>query len=385
MEKLSNSSHFLDLGGLDNLRAQAQKDEKGALKKVAQQFEGIFVQMLMKSMRDANEVFKSDSPMNSQYTAFYEQMRDQQMSVDLSDKGVLGLADMMVQQLSPETSGMTPASALRGNDAGMAMGDKSQEIALASRGHVKDNNDEANALNVHAQLHRNRLAPDEVNGVVSTASLAPQVLMPNDVLRASQVASVEVGTPQAERATIIESIVSGKILPSVANRSPSKGFDSRDEFVTRLYPHAEKAAKALGTQPELLIAQSALETGWGQKMVRGNDGEMSNNLFNIKADKRWTGDKAQVSTLEFDHGIAVKQKADFRIYDGIEQSFADFVSFISDGDRYQKAMKVAADPEKFIRALQDAGYATDPQYANKVLQVMKSISSDVKAAVQGAE
>ena len=83
MEKLSSSSHFLDLGGLDSLRAQAQKDEKGALKKVAQQFEGIFVQMLMKSMRDANAVFQSDSPLNSQYTQFYEQMRDQQLSVDL--------------------------------------------------------------------------------------------------------------------------------------------------------------------------------------------------------------------------------------------------------------------------------------------------------------
>lgn len=120
MEKLSSSSHFLDLGGLDSLRAQAQKDEKGALKKVAQQFEGIFVQMLMKSMRDANAVFQSDSPLNSQYTQFYEQMRDQQLSVDLSDKGVLGLADMMVQQLSPETSHFTPASVLR-DDGGMKM------------------------------------------------------------------------------------------------------------------------------------------------------------------------------------------------------------------------------------------------------------------------
>ena len=115
MEKLSNSSHFLDLGGLDSLRSQAQKDEKAALKEVAKQFEGIFIQMLMKSMRDANAAFKSDSPMNSQTTEFFENMRDQQMSVDLSDKGMLGIADLMVQQLSPQDTPFKPASVLRGD------------------------------------------------------------------------------------------------------------------------------------------------------------------------------------------------------------------------------------------------------------------------------
>ena len=97
MQKLSNSSHFMDIGGLDSLRARALKDDKAALKEVAQQFEGIFVQMLMKSMRSANAVFESDSPMNSEYTKFYEQMHDQQMSINLSEEGMLGLADMMMQ------------------------------------------------------------------------------------------------------------------------------------------------------------------------------------------------------------------------------------------------------------------------------------------------
>jgi flagellar protein FlgJ len=327
MEKLSNSSHFLDIGGLDSLRAKAQQDDKAALREVAQQFEGIFVQMLMQSMRDANAVFESDSPMNSQYTKFYEQMHDQQMSVNLSDKGMLGLADLMVQQLDPAASAYTPASVLRGGIT------------------------QPTALNV------NMTAQSLSQSKLSHATQASQSL------------------PE-----VIDEVVSGKVLPSNA---PVNGFNSRDEFVSALYPHAEKAAKALGTTAEVLIAQSALETGWGQKMVRQANGELSNNLFNIKADKRWQGDKAGVSTLEFEQGVAVKQRADFRVYEDIKQSFDDFVSFISEGPRYQEAIEQASDPSSFIQALQDAGYATDPKYAEKVIKVMQSVTRDFGSVMSG--
>ncbi|MCE9680003.1 flagellar assembly peptidoglycan hydrolase FlgJ [Shewanella sp. AS1] len=334
MEKLSNSSHFLDLGGLDSLRAKAQKDDKAALKEVAQQFEGIFVQMLMKSMRDANAIFESDSPMNSQYTKFYEQMYDQQLSVNLSDKGVLGLADLMVQQLDPQNSAMTPASVLRG---------ESNQVALG-----------------HTDFARLR-------------TQAAQTV---------QASSAETGqtnvTPSKGGVALVDSLLSGKLLPSSA---PMNGFNSQDEFVTALYPYAQQAAKTLGTTPEVLIAQSALETGWGQKIVRQANGEPSNNLFNIKADSRWQGDKAGVSTLEFEQGVAVRQRADFRVYGDIKQSFDDFVAFISQGDRYQDAIDKAADPGAFIQGLQDAGYATDPNYADKVLRVMQSVTQSFGSVI----
>ncbi|QYK00329.1 flagellar assembly peptidoglycan hydrolase FlgJ [Shewanella psychrotolerans] len=329
MEKLSNSSHFLDIGGLDSLRAKAQKDDKAALKEVAQQFEGIFVQMLMKSMRDANAVFESDSPMNSQYTKFYEQMHDQQMSVNLSDKGMLGLADLMVQQLDPAGSAYTPASVLRG---GM------------------------------------------------TQPTAANVNLTTQQLNLSKLPDIKSVHPQQSITNVIDDVVGGKVLPS---RAPIDGFSSRDQFVAAVYPHAQQAAKALGTTPEVLIAQSALETGWGQKMVRQANGEPSNNLFNIKADRRWQGDKAGVSTLEFEQGVAVKQRADFRVYDDIKQSFDDFVSFISEGPRYQEALKEASNPGSFIQALQDAGYATDPKYAEKVIKVMQSVSKDFGSVISG--
>lgn len=334
MQKLSNSSHFMDIGGLDSLRARALKDDKAALKEVAQQFEGIFVQMLMKSMRSANAVFESDSPMNSEYTKFYEQMHDQQMSINLSEEGMLGLADMMMQQLSPDTSKFTPASVLRG--------DMHSGLSQASfKSHVMNR----------------AITPDEVIKAVDSADVSP--LNP------------------------LDSILTGKSLPS-AVRQAEMTFTDRDDFVAKLYPHAEKAALALGTKPEVLIAQSALETGWGQKMIKGARGESSNNLFNIKADKRWQGDKALVSTLEFEQGIAVQQKADFRVYEDIKQSFDDFVSFISEGPRYQEALKKAANPNEFIKALQDAGYATDPNYADKVIKVMESIKPGLSLPSLGA-
>ncbi|PIQ01161.1 MAG: flagellar assembly peptidoglycan hydrolase FlgJ [Shewanella sp. CG18_big_fil_WC_8_21_14_2_50_42_11] len=370
MEKLSASSNFLDLGGLDSLRVQAQKDEKGALKEAAKQFEGIFIQMLMKSMRDANAAFKSDNPMNSETTAFFEQMRDQQMSVDLSNKGMLGLAEMMVQQLDPENSPITPASVLRGNSDYKV--NPSMFVAPAT----ELDKDTLDAIAPKDQIAASHSVIDHAQ------SMQPMTAKLSRVLSGEQLDSVLRGEQLTSQA-----LQMGKSLPQVDTpMAKSKGiavsqFTSPEHFISVLYPHAEKAAKSLGTSAEVLIAQSALETGWGQKVVRRNDGTMSNNLFNIKADKRWQGDKTSVNTLEFEKGIAVQQKADFRMYDNLEQSFNDFVSFISQGDRYQDARKVAAEPTQFIKALQKAGYATDPQYANKVINVMKSVKEGLKSVL----
>jgi flagellar protein FlgJ len=378
MEKLSASSNFLDLGGLDSLRVQAQKDEKGALKEAAKQFEGIFIQMLMKSMRDANAAFKSDNPMNSETTAFFEQMRDQQMSVDLSNKGMLGLAEMMVQQLDPDDSPITPASVLRGNSDYKV--NPSMFVAPATE-LDKDTLDIIAPKDQIAASHSVIANSDTAHSVIDSAeSMRPMSAQFTNVLNGEQLNSVLRGEQLASQAVQV-----GKVLPQTDFAVPkAKGiavsqFTSPEHFISVLYPHAEKAAKSLGTSAEVLIAQSALETGWGQKVVRRNDGTMSHNLFNIKADKRWQGDKTSVNTLEFEKGIAVQQKADFRMYDNLEQSFNDFVSFISQGDRYQDARKVASEPTQFIKALQKAGYATDPQYANKVINVMKSVKEGLKS------
>lgn len=153
-----------------------------------------------------------------------------------------------------------------------------------------------------------------------------------------------------------------------------QSFDgSIQSFVNTLYPIAQKAARALGIDPEAIIAQSALETGWGVKVSGKSNGASSNNFFNIKADQRWDGDSVKVDTMEVINGLPVRQRADFRAYESAEQSFDDYVGFINGSARYQDAL-ASEDSETYVRGLKEAGYATDPDYADKILSIMQSDS-----------
>lgn len=141
---------------------------------------------------------------------------------------------------------------------------------------------------------------------------------------------------------------------------------SPEDFVAQVAPHARQAAAELGVEPGMLVAQAALETGWGQHTIQRPDGRSSFNLFNIKAGPEWGGPKANVATLEFVDGVAERRHDDFRAYDSPADSFADYVDLVR-GERYADARAAAGDAEGYIRALADAGYATDPAYADKVL------------------
>ena len=133
-------------------------------------------------------------------------------------------------------------------------------------------------------------------------------------------------------------------------------------------PIAEKVAGELGVDPKVLLAQAALETGWGKHVIQqGSDS--SYNLFNIKADSRWQGEQVQVSTLEYRDGVAQREQAAFRSYGSYEESFNDYVSFLKNSPRYQNALQQAANPFAYVDALQQAGYATDPEYSNKISRI----------------
>ncbi|WP_347363552.1 flagellar assembly peptidoglycan hydrolase FlgJ [Vibrio vulnificus] len=157
-------------------------------------------------------------------------------------------------------------------------------------------------------------------------------------------------------------------------RSDKARFDSPESFITSMRPYAERAAKSLGVEPSLLLAQAALETGWGQKVVKNARGS-SNNLFNIKADRSWAGDKVTTQTLEFHDNTPVKETAAFRSYDSFADSFNDYVAFLNNNPRYQTALQHNGDSESFIRGIHRAGYATDPEYADKVLKVQQRIDN----------
>ncbi|EIO3938176.1 flagellar assembly peptidoglycan hydrolase FlgJ [Vibrio vulnificus] len=293
-----------DISNLDKLRQQAVNDKDGgeqkALEAAAKQFESIFTSMLFKSMREANSGFESDL-MNSQNQLFYRQMLDEQMASELSSSGSLGLADMIVAQLSS------------------GKGIDQKELAMREAGQE-----------------------------------APQ-RMPINRSKA--------------RETEQRLIESGLLA-----RSDKARFDSPESFITSMRPYAERAAKSLGVEPSLLLAQAALETGWGQKVVKNARGS-SNNLFNIKADRSWAGDKVTTQTLEFHDNTPVKETAAFRSYDSFADSFNDYVAFLNNNPRYQTALQHNGNSESFIRGIHRAGYATDPEYADKVLKVQQRIDN----------
>jgi flagellar protein FlgJ len=146
--------------------------------------------------------------------------------------------------------------------------------------------------------------------------------------------------------------------------------DTPQEFLRTLWPYAEQAARELGVAPEALLAQAALETGWGRHIMPGPDGQPSYNLFGIKADRSWDGQLVHTSTLEYQDGVAVKTRAAFRAYGSFTESFRDYVAFLKENPRYQRVLAAAGDPESFVEELQRAGYATDPGYAAKLKNIM---------------
>lgn len=187
---------------------------------------------------------------------------------------------------------------------------------------------------------------------------------------ASNPSSVEAN--DIEKAQINAVAVQAHVKPTKLDNPESVQFDgSVQSFVRQVHPMMVNAARRLGIEPDVLIAQSALETGWGAKISRAAGGDSSLNLFNIKADKRWAGDAVAVTTIEFEQGVAVKQQAAFRRYASLQDSVDDYVEFIHSGARYAPAV-ACADGESYIRHLSQAGYATDPQYADKVLRIISS-------------
>lgn len=321
-QQLDAAFNYNDLNGLNALKQGARKDDPEALKAVAQQFESMFLGLIMKSMRDATDVLASDLE-NSYQTKFYRDMSDQQLSLSMSQNGGFGLADVLYEQIS-----------------------KAQHPVV----------EDIYNVDVKTLDHSNRpilerlpsMAPRAARSVANEPSRAT-ISVVSSVLAANE--PQELGEPR----------LNGK----------SALFDSPEAFIANLMPHAEKAAQKIGLDPHILVAQAALETGWGKHVIADGDGQSSHNLFGIKADQRWRGETASTTTHEFIDGRQITIKAPFRAYPSIEDSFDDYVQFVQDSPRYQAAL--AADTgDDYLQALQDAGYATDPQYAEKISRIANS-------------
>ena len=272
----------IDTQSLEQLRAQARQSSDQALKAAAQQFESVFLNMMLKSMREATP---QDGMFDSEQTRMFTGMLDQQLAQSMSGRGV-GLADIMVKQLSGKAGGQVESG------GGVGGG------RLPSRSPVSSFQSSASVL------------PSAYNGTV------------------------------------------------------------QQSFIDRMLPFARQASQASGVPPQLMLGQAALESGWGRREIRMADGSNSYNLFGIKADAGWNGRMAEVMTTEYKNGIAYRQVEKFRAYSSYAEAFQDHANMISNNPRYAGVLQQGGDVSGMAQAIQKAGYATDPKYADKLAQIM---------------
>ncbi|MCI1014799.1 flagellar assembly peptidoglycan hydrolase FlgJ [Herbaspirillum sp. C7C2] len=304
----------VDANGLNGLREAARQNSPEAIKGAAKQFEALFLNMVMKSMRDATP---QNGPFDNEQTKMFTSMLDQHLSQSLAQRGV-GLADVLTRQLSASLPKKLPdAQDLEGTtmpgEEGLPMG-----IPL-----VKEMSD-------------------------------------------------------ADRAKFIQSFASQQQAEST-DQDGRNGKQRRNSnkpahveaFQNRLQADAEIASKMTGIPAKFMLAQAALETGWGKKEIIARDGRSAHNLFGIKATGNWTGKVVEATTIEYINGKPQKRVEKFRAYDSYADAFKDYANLLRSNPRYEKVLASAQDAHGFAYGLQRAGYATDPHYAEKLSRIIR--------------
>lgn len=350
---INQAQIYTDMSGLSKLRVAAQKNSPDAIEAVAKQFESLFMNLMLKSMREANAVFAEGNYLNSSETDTYQQMLDQQLSVTLSEGRGIGLADVLVRQLGGEQKTAEKAD---NNIAALFSSDKIK---------VDKNQNKLNDI----KTKENK----EINAVFKNDQLieTQQLNKPVKQLNNNDDKNSDHLKEDLSRLAVINK---NKAMKSDKAILPEHVIESAEAFVAKLLPAATRASEQLGLDPKLLIAQAALETGWGKHLLTNSSGKNSFNLFNIKADQRWQGETVNKETLEYRGGAAIKERASFRSYTSFEESFQDYVQFIQGNARYQKALEHTLEPQRYIQELQNVGYATDPKYSEKIHNVYQGIT-----------
>lgn len=284
-----------DSKGLDELKQSAKNNSPDALKSAAKQFEALFMNMMLKSMRQASG--SQDSPFENEQSRMYTSMLDQQFSQNMASRG-MGLADALVRQLSN------------------------------------------NAANQIIQPDgASQSAVENMRGIDSYL----------DNLKIEQQAKLE-KTSTAAHAHV-------------------------REFENKLAAHAERASLETGIPAKFMLGQAALESGWGRREIKAIDGSASHNVFGIKASAGWTGKTVEAVTTEYSNGVAYRKIEKFKAYDSYADAFKDYAKLLTKNPRYQDVIANAKDASSFAYGLQKAGYATDPQYANKLSKIIKQTLS----------
>jgi len=258
----SAATTYTDVNGLEALKTEPTSPQ--AINAVAQQVEALFLQMMLKSMREATSAEDPDS----NEMGMYQDMFDKQVALSISEHADLGIAKLLKRQLTQRAAA-------------------AQSAALSG-------------------------APDTSIG-----------------------------------------------------HTPA-------DFVNRMLPPLRRVASALQVSPQALLAQAALETGWGQRMPRNADGSSSYNMFGVKAGEDWSGARATADTVEVSNGVATARRTAFRAYGSIEESINDFAKLLASSPRYREALGTGSDARAYIAGIGKSGYATDPEYSHKLNQILNS-------------
>lgn len=300
-----------DIKGAQDLRAKMKQNPKEGLHAAAQQFESMFLQMVLKSMRDATP---QDGLFDSEATRFFTSMSDQQLAQNMATTGQLGFARLIEQQLGKFVGNQSPSSAQSSPDAlQQAISElparRAAALAAAAQPVAISGSDAAN------------FAATNTNAVAAAASFA-------------------------------------------GGNNPAQNRD----FVNRVWPYAVEASQATGVPAHFLVAHAALESGWGRSEPRLANGQPSYNLFGVKAGKSWNGASVDVATTEYVNGEPQATHDRFRAYSSYAESFRDYANLLQ-RPRFSGVLGQQNGTD-FARTLQQAGYATDPMYADKLSRII---------------
>ena len=311
-----SSNLAADVKDVGNLRQAARQNSPEALKETARQFEALFMNMVMKSMRDATP---SDSPFESEQTKTFTSMLDQQYSQNMAKRGI-GLADVLIRQLS---------------NTALTKGDGADPTGAADK-----------------------LPNTPFTGMPTTGQLnALQSMFSKPATVINLPTPTPTPTPLAVEAD--------KPKPK-SNKAPHV-----QAFQDRLGAEADEASRTTGIPAKFMLGQAALETGWGKRQIVAPDGTPSHNLFGIKATGNWKGKVIEARTTEYVNGVVQNKVEKFRAYDSYADSFRDYAKLLTTNPRYQNVIANAQDASSFAHGLQKAGYATDPHYAEKLTRIIK--------------
>ncbi|MDH3387620.1 MAG: flagellar assembly peptidoglycan hydrolase FlgJ [Gammaproteobacteria bacterium] len=316
----TGTDFFLDFQQFGELKLRARDASSDAAQAVARQFEGLLVQQMLAAMRSASSI---DSGQQSSYLEFYQEMYDKQLAQTIAGQDRLGVAKMIMQQIPVQGDSVASTTA-------------------------------------ESVLEMPRVASPLAQG-------APANLAAPDLEKA---AGTEPALPTEPDGALAHRVLDNDFAEINRIEKANSRWQRPDLFVADIWPQARSSAQSLGVSAELLVAQAALETGWGRHMMKFDDGRSSYNLFGIKAGPEWQGSSLPRASLEYRDGILQNQVSRFRAYASPAQSLADYVDFIQSSPRYREALDAAGNDEAYIRAIHDAGYATDPHYADKVVGIL---------------